>query len=184
MRLRFGTGHEVLDTFSTARRDIGVERADASPLAYLDALGDGAPPEAALSFCAYLLPRREAVWWGCRALRALGHPGPEGEPAGPLSAAERWVERPDDASRRAALALGIDSDLEQPTPWMALAAGWAGGSMALGAYAVPVQSHLTARAVRAGLLLGLAALSPLRRHEAGARLVGLGRRIASGEEVL
>lgn len=184
MRLRFDSGHEVLHSFATARSDIGHDLPDGPPLAYLDALHGSAGSAAALSFCAYLLPRREAVWWGCRALRTLaGGLSYDGGDA-PLAAAERWVERPDDALRRLALALAMESELDYPEPWMAFAAGWAGGSMALGAYAVPAQPHLTARAVRAGLVLALAVLPPRRRREVGHQLVGLGRRIAEGGEAL
>ena len=184
MRLRFGTGHEVLDSFASARADIGPDLADAEPLAYLDGLAQAGRPEAALSFCAYLLPRREAVWWGCRGLKTLPSRLPPADAVAALAAAERWVERPDDAGRRAALALAMAGDLAQPEAWMAVAAGWAGGSMALGAYAVPVQPHLTARAVRAGLLLGLAALPGAGRREALDGLLGLGRRMVAGAEVL
>ena len=182
-RLRFTTAHEVLDTFPQARADIGREVADADPLACLDALAAADAAGAAVAFCAYLLPRREAVWWACRSLRhLLGTPAPDGDPA--LKAAEAWVAVPDDGRRRAALDLAMASDLASPWPWLALSAGWAGGSMSPGEHAVAAPPHLTARAVRAALLLALAQAPAKSRDDKARQCLAIGRRLASGQEVV
>ncbi|HEX4767930.1 MAG TPA: hypothetical protein VH414_16825 [Lichenihabitans sp.] len=182
-RLRFTTAHEVLDTFPQARADIGREVPDAEPLACLDALAAADAGGAAVAFCAYLLPRREAVWWACRALRLL-LPMPTRNDDAALKAAEAWAVAPDDARRRAALDLALASDLASPWPWPALSAGWAGGSMSPGEHAVAVPPHLTAKAVRAALLLGLAQVPPKSRGEKARQCLAIGRRLATGEEAV
>ena len=111
--------------------------------------------DAGVSFCAYLLPRREAVWWGCQSLRRLK---PELSQAGlaPIEAAEAWVREPEDEIRREALRVGMRSDTLQPAAWMALAAGWSGGSIIPPEYGVlEAGPEQTARAVRAGILIAM-----------------------------
>jgi len=73
-----------------------------------------------------------------------------------LTFAEAWVEEPDEPLRRKALALGNMSNPRAATTWLALAAGWSGGSIVpaeLGqVIAAPEQ---TARAVRVALFIAL-----------------------------
>jgi hypothetical protein len=84
----------------------------------------------AIRLLAYVLPKREAVGWGCLCVRhSLGT-----EDAAKISetqvAAERWVSNPDDANRRAAKVAADKEGLESPSAFLALAAFFSGGSMA------------------------------------------------------
>ncbi len=154
-RLRFATAREVFEAFPTARDDIQAAPDDEAPLAFARRLSESPTPEDAISFCAYLLPRREAVWWACQCLRRLlPHPGSEEEAA--LSAAEAWVREPEEGRRRAALALGMQGDRRSAATWAVLAAAWSGGSMTDGGHPVPAPPHLTAKAARAAVLTALA----------------------------
>ena len=182
-RLRFTTAQEVLEAFPSAEADIGETLGNEAPVACLHRLAEGARPDAALAFCAYVLPRREAVWWGCLCIRSLLPTGAGGSrPA--LDAAEAWVRRPDDGLRRTALGLGMGGDRADPSSWLALGAGWAGGSMAPGEHPVPAPAHLTAKAVRAALLLALGKADPLQRVRNVGQFVAIGSRVASGEDAL
>ncbi len=114
--------------------------------------------EDAITFCAYLLPRREAVWWGCGCARAL---------LGDISAsraviaAEAWVYDPDDEHRRAALEIGKQGDNNDALNWLALAAGWSGGALAQPPQPlVPVPAYMTPRAVRIAILLAARIFEP------------------------
>jgi hypothetical protein len=154
-RIRFATAREVFDAFPSAVDDVRVEPTDEPPLAFVRSLAAGPTPENALGFCAYLLPRREAVWWGCQCVRALcpSLTGPEGQA---LEAAEAWVREPEDERRRAAMSVGMRGNRNVAATWVALAAAWSGGTMTAGDNAVPVAPHLTARAVRIAVLTALA----------------------------
>ena len=182
-RLRFNSAHEVYSAFPTARGDVGVDMPDDTPPRFMESLARSATPASALAFCAYMLPRREAVWWGCKGLRAI-LPALSGKAPEPFKAAEAWVRRPDDATRRIALNLGMNGDLAQAPAWLALAAGWAGGSMTLSEHAVPAPPHLTAKAVNASLILALAREPAAGRPAAVLALVAIGLRLAGGEETL
>ena len=177
---RFTTAREVFDAFPTAHDDIEADPNDDPPLQFLKGLAKSATPEDAIAFCAYLLPRREAVWWACQSVRALGGASNGGEEK-VLAAAEAWVREPEDEQRTAALELGMEGDRSAPTTWAALAAAWAGGSLVLGDQPVPAPPHLTAKAVRAAVLTALARVSVKERADRLRACLDGGMRLA-GEE--
>ncbi len=156
--LRFETLQALFDAFPTARIDIGREP-DAGPvLGSLHSFVERKTWDKAVSLCAYLLPRREAVWWGCRSLRHMQAKLSSAENAA-IDAAEAWVKEPEDELRQQALKIGMLGDDRCAATWMALSAGWSGGNLAPSEYgAVPVEPYQTARAVRAGLLIAFAGI--------------------------
>lgn len=154
-RVRFTTAREVFEAFPAARDDIEAQPTDDPPLVFMTALAASPTPEDAIAFCAYLLPRRAAVWWTCQCVRAL-IPSPTSEEEAALAAAEDWVREPEEHRRRAALAIGMQGDRRAPTTWAALAAAWSGGSMTDGEQPAPSPPHLTAKAARAAVLTALA----------------------------
>lgn len=157
-RLRFARARDVFAAFPTAAEDVGVDPGEAPSLAFLQALIEARAWNAAVSFCAYLLPRREAVWWGCQSLR---HILPvDAAAAAALETAETWVRQPEEARRRDALDHGTRADPRAPASWMALAAAWSGGSITPPQYRHgPPEIHQTARAVRTGLMIAMSRVS-------------------------
>ena len=152
--LRFVTARDLYGAFPTALDDIGVEADDTPSLDFLRMLASMQVWDAAISFCAYLLPRREAVWWGCQSVRRMIHLAPHEDEI--LTVAETWVREPEEHHRRAALACGYDGDTLLPATWMARAAGWSGGSIVSPKFGnVRSAPHQTARAVRAGLMIAM-----------------------------
>jgi len=167
-RLRFSTAREIFEAFPSAADDIRAEPTNEPPLTFMRNLAEGQTPEDALSFCAYLLPRREAVWWSCQCVRSLT-PLEAGKAVEALEAAEAWVRAPEDDWRRAAMSIGMAGDRNTATTWNALAAAWAGGTMTVGDQSVPVAPHLTAKAVRIAVLTALAQVPA---GDRGARIRG------------
>lgn len=157
-RLRFHTDVAVFEMFPDARDHIRTPPVGEPPLAFVDRLAKRSAFEDALAFCAYALPRREAVAWGCRSLGGLGMPPRGDRPA--LEAAEAWVAMPAEETRRTAYDRWRDGDREDPVTWLALAAAWSGGSLLPDvAASPPAARHLTAMAVRTGLRLALHRIS-------------------------
>jgi hypothetical protein len=156
-QVRFATAEALFETFPELAQRVSAKPSEQDPTKFLQALVAAEKLEDAVTFCAYLLPRREAVWWACGCTRAsLGHIA--GDRAGALLAAEAWVREPDDGHRQAALELGSKGHCDDPLTWVALAAGWAGGFLVSGPHrSIPMPQYMTARATRTAILI--AALS-------------------------
>jgi hypothetical protein len=178
-RLRFATAREVFEAFPSARDDVEAGPSDDPPLVFAERLARGPTPEAAIGFCAYLLPRREAVWWACQCVRAL-MPALTREEAAAIEAAEAWVREPEHDRRRAALAIGTSGQQALPATWVALAAAWSGGSMVEGEHAVPAPPHLTAKAARIAVLTALARVAADQRTSQIRACLDRGLRLAGG----
>lgn len=151
--VRFATAQALFETFPELSQKISAKPGEQFPTKFLQALVAGGQIGDAVTFCAYLLPRREAAWWACRCARASSHNIAE-DRAAALLAAEAWVKEPDDARRQAALELGTSGHCDDPLTWVALAAGWAGGFLGSGPHlSIPMPQYMTARATHAAILI-------------------------------
>jgi len=158
-RIRFATASALFQTFPEVAQKIGTASSDQTPIVFLKRLCSDGKVAEAVTFCAYLLPRREAVWWACGCVRSLLGDLPKNEAVG-LLAAEAWVYQPDDERRQAALEFGIRGDRNEALTWLALAAGWSGGFFKTGGdqqHQVP--PYMTARAARIAVLFSAAKLA-------------------------
>ncbi|MEO1103350.1 MAG: hypothetical protein AAFW98_06420, partial [Pseudomonadota bacterium] len=123
------------------------------PLAFTRDLLGSETPEDCLSFFAYLAPRRDAVWWCCRCLDALG----QQTEGGALQAAMDWVRNPEEDQRMRALEQAEAGRTSEAATWAAFGAAWSGGNISLSETAPVLASpHLTAKAVRASVLIAVA----------------------------
>jgi len=154
-RLRFNTTREVFETFPSAAEVILTPPTTEPPLAFLGRLVTGPAPMEAVGFCAFVLPRREAVWWALQAVRGMQPPGQQ-DPG--LAAAEAWVREPGDRTRFDALKLAQTGDRARSGTWVAWAAGYSGGSM-MENHGVPCPPDLTAKMTRIAVLNAINRLS-------------------------
>jgi hypothetical protein len=156
---RFTTVQDLFEAYSTARDDVGEADPGMGSLEFLQQLVEKRKWEPAISFCAYLLPKTEAVAWGCRSLRRMTNQFNADEERA-LAYAEEWAAEPEEWRRTRALTLGNRINQRASATWLALAAGWSGGSVmppeCEHREATPEQ---TAGAVRLALFAGLAYLA-------------------------
>ena len=175
--LRFSTANEVYDAFPTVGDFLSAEPTGSPPAAFMRSLAAGPTPEDAITFCAFTLGRREAVWWACQCVRSIAQVA-EGQEDPLLLAAEDWVREPEEDRRRTALQLGMESDKQVASAWLALAAGWSGGSIStVEGMKVPPASHMTPSAARAAILIALARVGPKERGPRLERCVEGGLRL-------
>jgi hypothetical protein len=163
MRIRFLTARDVYENFPTLASDVVAQPMDVPPMEFLRLLGESDTPEDAITFFAYLAPKRDAVFWSCRCIQRMAVPlqAPEA-----IEAAMRWVENPEEDVRRATLAIAEASPSEAAETWVAYGAGWAGGNIApAGAPPVPASPHLTPKSCRAAVLIAVAHVPPRGRRE-------------------
>jgi hypothetical protein len=156
---RFLTARDVFEAFPTAGEDIEAVPSDQAPLDFLLGLVGSGTPEDAIGFCAYLLPKREAVWWGCSCVRGLanGQQRSVVEGSRGFQAAEIWVKDPQHGRRIEALRIGMVGPRGDAGTWLALGAAWSGGDMSGNPQTpVPAPPYLTAKAIRAAVLIALA----------------------------
>ena len=177
-RLRFETVRDLIEAFPVAEPLIEVAPSDEPSLRLLEELVRQEDWDRAIGFCAFLLPRRDAVWWGCRTVRALLPTRSRDEEAA-IRAAEKWVQRPEDDLRLAALELGTRGNSELPSTYLALAAGWSGGRIDLGGETVPIPPEQTARLVRAALLVAGTRVEREQRSEILRRCLADGIRLVT-----
>ena len=149
-RIRFATIRSLFESFPEALQNIRAAPTDEPPIAFLERLAAGGKPDHAVAVCAYLLPRREAVWWGCASARTLLADKLPGDLAA-LLAAEAWVQQPTEENRQAALAIGNEAASSEPLTWLALAAGWSSGTFA--PTPLPIPAFMTGRGIRIALLI-------------------------------
>ena len=121
-RIRFADALDVYQAFPRLEHFAPRPAGSVAPLDHARALA----PAAALAFLAHLLPRREAVWWGCQSVSAVLGAAARSEG---LRLALHWVRDPDETLRREALAFSQAGDLRDPANWLARAAGHSGGSL-------------------------------------------------------
>ena len=128
-RLRFNTARDLFEAFPAALEDMVARPSDRGSLEFLkdlcrDRRRRTPSPSAPIS-CS----RREAVWWGHQCLNQLPGDTWRRRTRQLLALAEDWVRRPEEETRNTALDAGMASPTKTPGVWIALAAGWSGGSM-------------------------------------------------------
>lgn len=176
-RPRFAAAREVFEAFPGAARIIATPASDEPAPVFLRSLLGGPTPEDAVAFAAFALGRREAVWWAAHSVRLFGRLA-AGQEDAMLGAAENWVREPDDGRRREALRLGMTGDPNLATTWVALAAGWSGGSIAPTNHGhVAATPEMTPKAVRTSILVALARVGARERAASLTACVGAGAKL-------
>lgn len=149
-------------------RDMKAPATDRPPLEFCRALLAGRVPEEAITFCAYLLPERAAVWWGHECLRNLAELLASVD-LQLLAIVHDWVAEPDNPRHRAALSSVIDVSPITPAAWIVLAAAWQDPAFNMTSTGYPA-----AHAVNAGILTGLASVSLVDRFTVLSAFVEMG----------
>ncbi|RFB76356.1 DUF6931 family protein [Methylovirgula sp. 4M-Z18] len=170
--LRFSTAGQVIDAFPNLRGQIPATNLELEPFAFIDSLLAQGDARQAMAFCAFVLPRRDAVQWLCGALRRQFQQ-PNGTDANLLGLVEEWLKKPVEAARRAALDAGMNDPNKGACAWAALAAGWSGGNLSPSTeQPVPPPQHLTGQAVNVGLTLLVAGLPLAKQRDKMEEFVG------------
>ena len=106
--------------------DITRKPQNQSALEFLAALKNSDTPEEAITFSAYMLEPRLAVWWGHECLRSQENLLSQ-EDQDMLDLAANWVGEPTEENRYIAMNAAMDQAERSPGGWIAMGAGWSGG---------------------------------------------------------
>lgn len=149
--------------------------------AFLRQLLAGVTPEEAVTFAAYALRPRHSVWWAHECLQSVTEVLVD-EDRRMLELCAQWAADPTEPNRRRAIDAGMAATARGPGVWIALGAGWSGGSMApTGLPDVAPPLFLTGRAVNAGVLSALARVAREDRRRRLAHFVGMAEVLARAE---
>ncbi|RWE57119.1 hypothetical protein [Mesorhizobium sp.] len=176
--LRFKTARDLFMACPAVARDMVARPTEQPSIEFCRALLAGRVPEEAITFCAYLLPERAAVWWAHECLShlivLLDRRDQE-----LLALVRDWVSEPDSAHHRE-VSQAAAMPPTTPAAWIALAAGRHGNGSAMEA---PALSALppAARAVSAGVLAGLARVALEDRFSVLSAFVEMGIQLAETE---
>lgn len=152
-----------------------------NPIAFCRELLAGRVPEEAITFCAYLLPERAAVWWAHECLSHLTELF-DGTDQELLAHVGDWVSEPDNPRHLAAVSTAAVKPPTTPVGWIALAAAWRDNGSATAATITPALQPLpAAHAVNAGILAGLARVALADRFAVLSAFVEMGIQMAEIE---
>jgi hypothetical protein len=179
--LRFKTARDLFIACPAVASDMRALPTEQPSIEFCRTLLAGRVPEEAITFCAYLLPERAAVWWAHECLSHLTELL-DGRDQELLALVSDWVGEPDSPHHRAAVSRAMATPPTTPASWIALAAGWRGDGSALDATAVSaLQPFSAAHAVNAGILAGLARVALADRFSVLCAFVEMGIQMAEIE---
>ena len=178
--LRYPTAPELFAALPEIAEDIDARPAEGERVTdFARRLLDSPTPEEAVTCAAQIFTRRVSVWWGHECLR---HVAVVLDP-GDLEMMERaaaWVARPEEELRAATLDAAMAAEPRTPGVWLALAAGWSGGSVAPPDSApVPPPRFLTGRGVNAAVLTALARVPQPRRRSTLGNFLSMAQDLAA-----
>jgi hypothetical protein len=178
--LRFQTARDLFAANTAVARDMTAAPTDQPSLEFCRRLMTGRIPEEAITFCAYLLPDRAAIWWGHE---CLGHLAEllEEQDLETLARVQEWISEPGSASRRAAVAEAAEARQQTPAGWLALAAQRHIKGPAERTNGSRLRPLPAAHAVNAGILAGLARVALADRFSVLIAFVEMGIHLAETE---
>src|SRR5262245_58528529 len=146
-----------------------------APLQAVDRLVEAGQLQAAIRLWAWVLGRREAVWWAsqCVRLSLTDQDAPTERAA--VEAAEAWAAAPSEENRRRAEAAATAVNFGTPGGCAALAAFWSCGSLAPPKLqVVPPPEHLLPGAVANSVLLAAVKREPEKAGEEDRAVLAVG----------
>ncbi|MGH6990554.1 MAG: DUF6931 family protein [Stellaceae bacterium] len=181
IKIKQAPASELCDLVTISDEGLMLVRPDMAAAAFFDALGRKNLLLDAIRFLAAALPAREAVWWACVCAQETlpGDAAPALKAA--LVAAESWVYRPDEETRRAAKTAADAAGLHSAASWAAMAAFWSGGSIvAPETPAVEPHGRLLPAAAGGAVMLAGVQSEPQRADQHHRRFLAAGIDIANG----
>ena len=175
--LGYRTARDLFLACPAIARDMKSLATGQPPLDFCRTLLAGRVPEEAVTFCAYLLPERAAVWWGHECLSNLAELLADRD-LELLALVHDWVGAPESPNQHAVVNGAADMPPATPGAWIALAASWrdVGSTNDMAAAGFPA-----AHAVSAGILAGLARVSLADRFAVLSAFVDMGIQMAEME---
>ncbi len=175
------TAQEIFEKYALGKEISQVPNPGESPEKYARRLCAASEDNACLTFLAFALPKRCAVWWLTQCtLAAESFKSEADRPM--LALAENWVRLPSEENRRKAMTMAEELEMASPAAWAGVAAFWSHGSLGPPeAPPVPAAEPISGKAVKVGALMASVLHAPQNAPERRRQFTELGIRIASGQ---
>lgn len=153
--------------------------------ALIDELAKQGKVHDALRLRAHLLPKRQAVWWGCLCVREDVDDSLPPAQVAAMEAAEDWVREPDEEHRRIAEKRSEEAKYSGVGATLALSAFWSDGSIAPeGNQDVLADERLTSQGVAAALISAAYHGDPAKAAKRTEAFLAKGKDMANGKIAL
>jgi hypothetical protein len=153
--------------------------------ALIDELAKQGKVHDALRLRAHLLPKRQAVWWGCLCVREDVDDSLPPAQVAAMEAAEDWVREPDEEHRRMAEKRSEEAKYSGVGATLALSAFWSEGSIAPeGNQDVLADERLTSQGVAAALISAAYHGDPAKAPKRTEAFLAKGKDMANGRITL
>ncbi|MCA9049102.1 MAG: hypothetical protein KDA89_10270, partial [Planctomycetaceae bacterium] len=171
---------EVLQRFKLTEAIAAAPKDDTeTPAEFARRLLKEGEPNDCLDFLARALPKRLGVWWAVQCIESADAQTKSID-NDILAAVRRWITKPTDDSRRAAMNLAQESGMETAAAWAAVGAFWSHGSMGpVGQPDVPAADEMAGKAVAGAVILASVCREPEKAPQRRADFVELAERIAA-----
>jgi hypothetical protein len=154
-----------------------------APPEFLAALVAAALLEDAIRATAFLLPKREAVWWAVQCVRSVPAAVADPKAVAALDAAAKWAASPTDETRRAAFAAAEKADVGTPAGAVGAAVYFAEGSLSPPKQpVVQAAPHLCPLTLANAVLLAAVVSEPEKADERRGQFVAIGADVAAGKD--
>lgn len=174
------TAKSVVDRFQIADQLAQAPGDDESTADFAIRLANGEEPNHCVTFMAYALEKRTAVWWLTQCIEQVESILDDHDRL-MLQLAEKWVQDPSDANRRQAMAHAEKLEMSTPSCWAGVGAFWSGGSMAPpDAPVVEPKDNLAGKAISGGAILASVFRKPEHAFEKQKSFIQIGVDIAEG----
>ena len=172
---------EVVDRFQLKGQLALLPDQEETPGVFARRLLDLGDDNDCLTFLAYALPKRLAVWWAVNCLRSEeGLTGPDDGPI--LEAVEAWIANPSDSTRRKSMELAEANGMEAAAAWTAVTAFWSHGSMGPKEQPeVPAGDELAGKALSGAVILASVVRSPENAPKRRGEFVELAMEVAADQ---
>jgi pSer/pThr/pTyr-binding forkhead associated (FHA) protein len=176
------TAREVCEHFELGEAAKPLLKDDLTPEQFLEVLVKHELYPDAIKLWAHTLPKKEAVWWGIVCSKKAYGDQASPKEAEALAAAEKWIKKPTEEHRRAAMSAAEAAQLNNAASWSAVSCFWSEGSLApSNVPAVPPDEHLAAKAVAGAVMLAATIGPPNKMPQRYQSFFDLGKQVASGK---
>lgn len=158
----------------------GLLTDDMAPEVFFDLLVETELFPDALRFIAFVLPKPNAIGWGCDCVEEAATRELTPLQKRAMDAARAWSKEPTEKNCRAAEQAAIDTDYSGAAGWLALGAFWSGESLAPADLpAVPPGESLRAEAISGALTMAATSGAPQQTKERYRAFLNHGRKLFS-----